>query len=71
MAKDQDSHCKETKICIMAIVGRYSKNCGTYYIHSTSYINPEYHKSMIKWTKEIKLCKVFIYYIEHVTYILT
>ena len=42
-----------------------------YILHSTSYINPEYHKSMIKWTKEIKLCKVFIYYIEHVTYILT
>ena len=41
-----------------------------YILHSTSYINPEYHKSMIKWTKEIKLCKVFIYYIEHVTYVL-
>ena len=40
-----------------------------YILHSTSYINPEYHKSMIKWTKEIKLCKVFIYYIEHVTYL--
>ena len=63
MAKDQDSHSKETKICIMAIAGRYLKNYGTYYINS------EYHKSMIKWTKETKLCKVFIYYIEHVTYL--
>ena len=36
----------------------------------TSYINSESHRSMTKWTKEIKLCKVFIYYIEHVTYVL-
>lgn len=40
-----------------------------WYILHTSYINSEYRKSMIKWKKEIKLCKVFIYYIEHVTYL--